>query len=388
MYIYWCSVIITWVLFTLPGIAQKRDAATGAMEETILLNVAAVREEALLKSTNVSCSSQSFWSYDKSNTSEIREYSIQGNTISFTGNSIPQVPGRSLAICSNLNSGSFLPTLYSSSFDYFYFWDEDSGWVKTNPASNQILYNSGGHGKFLYSLLNNPDSTQLIRYDGAQYTTIYSTKKNSGCADIAVEENGNILLITSDSITSKFTDSLYRISPQGQLLKSYPLVFNKYNAYGCFLLGNVLYVGLGEQNLDFPNTILPILVKENNLEISTPIALPMGVVLTNDLASCFLPLVSDSIAISSLSYPSIFTPNGDGLNDAFAAIEKNMKILTCQIMNRWGVQLADLKEINSQWDGRTESGQVLPEGVYFFVANGTGADGKEYHLKGFTHLIR
>jgi gliding motility-associated-like protein len=339
-------------------------------------------------SSTFSCGEDNFWSYDVLQSDEIREYSILGNVISFTGNFLPQAPGISIAICDNLNGGSLSPTLYCSSFSSFYYWDGVNSWVKNLDAPIPNLYNAGGSGQYLVNLVNLPDSIQLIRFDGSSYTNIFSLKKNSGCADIALDESGNIHLITSDNAFSPTTDSLFIISPFGQVLKKYPLVFKKNNAYGCFLRANILYVGLGNQHPDFPNTLLPIEISAYNLTIGIPLALPSGVKLTNDLAACLYKPSSDSSITSSLIYPTIFTPNADGINDSFEAIKRNIYQLSCKVYSRWGLQVAELNEVNSSWDGRTTSGITLPDGVYFYEALGFGLDEKEHKLKGFVHLVR
>ena len=75
------------------------------------------------------------------------------------------------------------------------------------------------------------------------------------------------------------------------------------------------------------------------------------------------------------------------MNDNFTAIEKNIIHLNCKIYNRWGVFVAELKEVKSAWDGHSISGVELPEGVYYYVASGTGKDEKQYNLHGFVMLL-
>jgi len=51
--------------------------------------------------------------------------------------------------------------------------------------------------------------------------------------------------------------------------------------------------------------------------------------------------------------PNAFTPNGDGLNDAFGAIPKYdyVRRYHLSIFNRWGQQLFETTDINKGWDG-------------------------------------
>jgi gliding motility-associated-like protein len=91
---------------------------------------------------------------------------------------------------------------------------------------------------------------------------------------------------------------------------------------------------------------------------------------------------------SSLSIPNVFTPNGDNINDVFKPITKNIETLHCAIYNRWGIQVAELKEPNAAWDGRNTAGIQCTAGVYYYVLSAKGTDGKEYEEKGFVQLIR
>lgn len=91
---------------------------------------------------------------------------------------------------------------------------------------------------------------------------------------------------------------------------------------------------------------------------------------------------------SSLILPNIISPNNDGVNDFFTAKSTNLASFNCQLINRWGVLVAELSEPNQSWNGTTKSGVALPEGVYYYVVSAKGKDDKEYNLKGFVSLVR
>jgi len=91
---------------------------------------------------------------------------------------------------------------------------------------------------------------------------------------------------------------------------------------------------------------------------------------------------------SSVIVPNVFTPNGDGINDLFTITAIGLTQLEAIIYDRWGVQLAHLGAAGETWDGRTLAGEPVSDGTYFYQVNGTGADGKEYHLNGFIMLMR
>lgn len=79
-----------------------------------------------------------------------------------------------------------------------------------------------------------------------------------------------------------------------------------------------------------------------------------------------------------LSFPNVFTPNGDGFNDYFQpfALEGILKY-EMKIYDRWGQLQFETKD-SGKWNGNRPNGKPCVEGVYFFVLDftlhhGTGA---------------
>ncbi|MHB8401072.1 MAG: T9SS type B sorting domain-containing protein, partial [Bacteroidia bacterium] len=79
-----------------------------------------------------------------------------------------------------------------------------------------------------------------------------------------------------------------------------------------------------------------------------------------------------------------FTPNGDMINDVFyipgICPAENYSLL---IYDRWGILVFSATERNHAWDGRTTSGNIATDGVYYFIVNVAGTA-----YKGFLELIR
>jgi gliding motility-associated-like protein len=86
--------------------------------------------------------------------------------------------------------------------------------------------------------------------------------------------------------------------------------------------------------------------------------------------------------------PSAFTPNGDGYNDIFHVTAR--KLVTLQefkIMNRWGQQIFETRDISKGWDG-TFKGKDQDTGVYYYMIKVATPSGKTQFLKGDIILIR
>lgn len=78
--------------------------------------------------------------------------------------------------------------------------------------------------------------------------------------------------------------------------------------------------------------------------------------------------------------PNVITPNNDGKNDLFYL---NFLFEKVQIYNRWGQSLFESNNNESQWNGRTTSGNEVPDGTYYYIITT-----KENTYKGFIQLLR
>jgi len=77
--------------------------------------------------------------------------------------------------------------------------------------------------------------------------------------------------------------------------------------------------------------------------------------------------VNIELGLSSVTVPSAFTPNNDGINDLWIlpGIE-NYPTATVQIFNRYGQKLFESKGYSQPFDGRV-GGSLLPAGVYYYI---------------------
>ncbi len=91
---------------------------------------------------------------------------------------------------------------------------------------------------------------------------------------------------------------------------------------------------------------------------------------------------------SSLIIPNIFTPNGDGHNDEFILLYKEIETFSCSIFNRWGKKIFEWTDISGGWNGITNGGEVASDGVYFYIIYAKGKDKVEYNLHGTVTLLR
>ena len=92
--------------------------------------------------------------------------------------------------------------------------------------------------------------------------------------------------------------------------------------------------------------------------------------------------------VSSIALPNVFSPNGDRVNDLLVMNAVNITNVEAQIFNRWGQKVNDLKRVGESWDGRTTTGEIAPDGTYFYTLTAQGRDGKTYEITGHITLLR
>jgi gliding motility-associated-like protein len=85
--------------------------------------------------------------------------------------------------------------------------------------------------------------------------------------------------------------------------------------------------------------------------------------------------------------PNIFSPNGDGNNDVLYVRGQNISAVDFKVYNRWGNLVYEGKDHYSGWDGRFQS-KACPEGVYFYMAKVTYANGEVVTKTGNVTLVR
>ncbi len=90
----------------------------------------------------------------------------------------------------------------------------------------------------------------------------------------------------------------------------------------------------------------------------------------------------------NLIMPSVFTPNGDGLNDRFKPIiYSDVYEISINIFDRWGKLVYENSSLEPGWDGKSK-GKNCSEGIYFWTINYYGYLQIETRLNGSITLLR
>jgi gliding motility-associated-like protein len=89
----------------------------------------------------------------------------------------------------------------------------------------------------------------------------------------------------------------------------------------------------------------------------------------------------------SIIAPNVFTPNGDDKNDIFEVTANSGEPVTLKIFTRAGALVFSVTAKRCRWDGCSQSGEKMAEGVYYYTAEVPGSSPK-ISKNGFVHLFR
>lgn len=117
-----------------------------------------------------------------------------------------------------------------------------------------------------------------------------------------------------------------------------------------------------------------------------------------DITNVFACSIRDSVLVSeyctsTIYVPNTFTPNGDGLNDVFIPVGKNIAAMQLLIFDRWGTLLFESNDPAMGWDG-TYRNEVVKNDMYMwrlvyrFTEDEHGALGPEQELMGHIQVLR
>jgi gliding motility-associated-like protein len=86
---------------------------------------------------------------------------------------------------------------------------------------------------------------------------------------------------------------------------------------------------------------------------------------------------------ATLFAPNSFTPNGDGLNDAFEIFNYGFDRFTMTIYNSWGQKIFDQTGPTATWNPSKD----IPQGVYIYQIKAVRNE-KEFNFSGTVSLLR
>jgi gliding motility-associated-like protein len=99
--------------------------------------------------------------------------------------------------------------------------------------------------------------------------------------------------------------------------------------------------------------------------------------------------VSNTVEVVLPTYlyvPTAFTPDGDGLNDTFAAKGQGIADFSIQIFNRWGAMIYESSDMQRGWDGTFKS-EPVEAGTYVYIISAKSSNGKTFQKSGSITIV-
>jgi gliding motility-associated-like protein len=93
------------------------------------------------------------------------------------------------------------------------------------------------------------------------------------------------------------------------------------------------------------------------------------------------------VATDSIIAPNVFTPNDDEWNQFFEVTSSAGNPVSLKVFTRAGVLVFSITAKICKWDGYSQNGDKMAEGVYFYTAEVPGSVPKVFK-SGFVHLFR
>lgn len=92
--------------------------------------------------------------------------------------------------------------------------------------------------------------------------------------------------------------------------------------------------------------------------------------------------------LSYLAFPNSFTPDGDGTNDNYYVIGKNIRDagFELNILDKKGVIIYRANSLYQPWDGAYR-GMKAADGIYYCKINATDTTGYVYEVEGTVNLM-
>jgi gliding motility-associated-like protein len=115
--------------------------------------------------------------------------------------------------------------------------------------------------------------------------------------------------------------------------------------------------------------------------------------IVKDSSGCVDSMVVNILVkdVTSFYVPNAFTPNGDGLNDAFGpkGFRIDLTSFDMMIFDRWGNLVYETKDFANQWNGSlNNSGKPAPEDVYVYSIEFKDDTNQRYKYVGRVTLVR
>jgi gliding motility-associated-like protein len=200
-------------------------------------------------------------------------------------------------------------------------------------------------------------------------TTTYTVNYTNPC-DGPQQLVFTIQVIPTPNANFEFNKTIYEINDGNIALSNFSLNASSYKWYENGQLISIL-----------PNPKFPI---DSSRTYCFKLVVENSEGCKDSITKCIdvLKTLNDDIFI-----PSAFSPNGDGLNDEFSLVSKSILTFELLLYNRFGEQVAALRNPIEKWNGFFKN-RKCDIGTYYYILKYKNIRGESKIVKGDISLIR
>jgi hypothetical protein len=92
--------------------------------------------------------------------------------------------------------------------------------------------------------------------------------------------------------------------------------------------------------------------------------------------------------VCDIQVPNIINLSSLNGNNLFFVQHEGVRDFECSILNRWGNKIYEYFDPQGSWDGRTEGGNLVEDGTYFYIIKAVLDSGDELVKQGFIQVYR
>jgi gliding motility-associated-like protein len=249
---------------------------------------------------------------------------------------------------------------------------QDRSWVNIEVYSDRERNNLIGTGDMIVDLEPKDQYDRPVSYDTMFYVTVYKDPQHVYIDSVHITvypKSEELEIFYSPNIRD---DTHKEYGMDDQITISVDTSFS----YSTFFLNNKnmnkYYLGGDTTKNEIILSALAFSGVEDFVEV-----------VVSDKYGC-MERKMENVTVN-VPFPTVFTPDGDGINDVFLGGDKfRNREFHLEVTNRWGSRLYFGE---SGWDG-TYRGNKVPPGTYMYILNIKTVDGSTRTVKGTVTLIR